>query len=289
MSKPGRHKAARHRAPRPALSTRVKRVVVPASAASALTGAAVVIGISGGASPAFLGASAGADLGDATPASSATPSVDITQRTVGTSRMAPRVRLEPEAVGKEWATADLNLWAKPTDSSRQFGEIDSGTRLAVTGKVIDGWAEVLIKGEVRYVNADYLSADKPDDLAATNGLSSAPCPDGSSTEQGLTAGAIRMYRAVCAAFPALTTYGGWDNHGEHSSGKAIDFMVTGNPALGRAVADWLRAHAAELNLYDVIYAQHIYTQERGGEGWRAMPDRGSATANHYDHVHASVY
>jgi hypothetical protein len=27
---------------------------------------------------------------------------------------------------------------------------------------------------------------------------------------------------------------------------------------------------------------------RAGEGWRAMPDRGSATANHYDHVHIAV-
>jgi len=25
------------------------------------------------------------------------------------------------------------------------------------------------------------------------------------------------------------------------------------------------------------------------EGWRLMPDRGSTTANHYDHVHVSVY
>jgi len=28
---------------------------------------------------------------------------------------------------------------------------------------------------------------------------------------------------------------------------------------------------------------------RSGEGWRYMPSRGSATANHYDHVHVSVY
>lgn len=294
MSKPGRHKAARHRAPRPALSARVKRVVAPASAATALTGAAVVIGMSGS-SPAVLGASAGADLTKAAPTDapsadpSVAPSVDVGDRTLSTSRMAPRLRLEPEAVGKLWATADLNVWAKPSDGSRQFGEVDSGVRLAVTGKVIGGWAEVLIKGEVRYVNADYLSADKPEDLASTDGVSAAACPDGSGTEQGLTAGAIRMYRAVCAAFPALTTYGGWDNHGEHASGRAIDFMINGDAALGRAVADWLRAHAAELNLYDVIYAQHIYTQERGGEGWRMMSNRGSATANHYDHVHASVY
>jgi hypothetical protein len=29
--------------------------------------------------------------------------------------------------------------------------------------------------------------------------------------------------------------------------------------------------------------------ERSSEGWRYMSDRGSTTANHYDHVHVSVF
>ncbi len=98
---------------------------------------------------------------------------------------------------------------------------------------------------------------------------------------------MRLYRAACAAFPALSSYGGWDAHGEHSSGRAIDFMVS-DPSLGQALADWARAHAGELNLYDVIWQQRIWTPVRASEGWRGMPDRGSATANHFDHVHISV-
>ena len=65
--------------------------------------------------------------------------------------------------------------------------------------------------------------------------------------------------------------------------------MTSDVALGTAIAEFLRANAAELNLYNVIWRQRIFTQERGGEGWRSMPSRGSATANHYDHVHVSVY
>jgi hypothetical protein len=122
---------------------------------------------------------------------------------------------------------------------------------------------------------------------SATGLSSAPCPDGSSTESGLTPSAVTLFRAVCSAFPALRTYGGYDAHGEHSSGKAIDFMVASS-SLGQAVADWARAHATQLHLYDVIWAQHIWTPARASEGWRLMPDRGSPTANHYDHVHVSV-
>ena len=92
---------------------------------------------------------------------------------------------------------------------------------------------------------------------------------------------------MCHAFPEITSYGGWDAHGEHASGKAIDIM-TSDVALGTRIAEYLRANAATLDLYDVIWRQHIFTQERGSEGWRSMSDRGSATANHYDHVHVSV-
>ena len=51
----------------------------------------------------------------------------------------------------------------------------------------------------------------------------------------------------------------------------------------------MRAHASELGVSYVIWSQHIWSVERGSEGWRAMEDRGSTTANHYDHVHVSTY
>jgi hypothetical protein len=59
--------------------------------------------------------------------------------------------------------------------------------------------------------------------------------------------------------------------------------------LGNAIAAFLQAHASELDIFDVIWRQHIWTTQRAGDGWRSMPSRGSATANHYDHVHVSVY
>ena len=32
-----------------------------------------------------------------------------------------------------------------------------------------------------------------------------------------------------------------------------------------------------------------WTVQRADDGWRWMEDRGSTTANHYDHVHVTVY
>ena len=56
--------------------------------------------------------------------------------------------------------------------------------------------------------------------------------------------------------------------------------------LGTAIANFLIAHASEFGIEDVIWRQQIWMP---GFGWKGMSDRGSATANHYDHVHVKVY
>ena len=189
------------------------------------------------------------------------------------------------ATQTQWTTDDLNIWNQPGDKAKQLGEIEAGKKVVVTGREMWGRTEIVIKGESRWVTDGYLSDEKP--LGAGAGLSMEPCPDG-SVESGLTDNAVYVYRSVCNAFPEITSYGGWSNHGEHSSGRAIDIM-TSDVELGTAIAEFLRAHASELDLYDVIWRQHIWTPVRSSEGWRPMPSRGSATANHYDHVHVSVY
>jgi hypothetical protein len=124
---------------------------------------------------------------------------------------------------------------------------------------------------------------------APAGISMAPCADGSAVEAGLTRDAIRVHRAVCAAFPSVTGWGGTRGTGDyHGTGQALDIMIP-NSSVGQAIANYVRANAKALGVSEVIWAQHIWTVQRSSEGWRAMPDRGSVTANHYDHVHVSVY
>jgi hypothetical protein len=129
------------------------------------------------------------------------------------------------------------------------------------------------------------SANRASMSRPATALSMAPCPS-DAVEAGLQPAAIRVHRAVCNAFPQIMRYGGL-GAGEHADGKAIDVMTT-DVTLGYQIAAFLQAHAAELDLFDVIYRQHIWTPVRAGEGWRLMPDRGSLTANHYDHVHVAV-
>jgi hypothetical protein len=185
----------------------------------------------------------------------------------------------------QWTTDDLNIWNQPGDKAKLLGELAAAKKVLVTGREMWGRTEVVLDGKARWVTDGYLADEKPVGVGA--GLSMEPCPDG-SVENGITDAAVLVYRSVCNAFPEITSYGGWSNHGEHSSGRALDIM-TSDVEYGTAIAEFLRAHASELHLYDVIWRQHIWTPVRSGEGWRFMPSRGSATANHFDHVHVSVY
>ncbi|MCY7396499.1 MAG: mucin-2 protein [Nocardioides sp.] len=186
-----------------------------------------------------------------------------------------------------WTTEVLNLWNRPGENAEEDGEVESSQQVLVTGRELWGRTEIVVGGKPRWVTMGYLSSEKPVETGAGAGLSMAPCPDG-GVESGLTDAAVYVYRSVCNAFPQITTYGGYANRGEHASGKAVDIM-TSDAALGTAIANFLRANAAELDLYNVIWRQQIFTQERAGEGWRYMPSRGSVTANHFDHVHVAAY
>ena len=104
---------------------------------------------------------------------------------------------------------------------------------------------------------------------------------------GLGPNASRVYSAVRNQFPDMTNIGGYraGDPGDHGSGRAVDIMVTG--ARGDQVAAWLQQHSGELSIKYLIWKQRIWYP--GSGTWEYMEDRGSATANHYDHVHVSVY
>jgi hypothetical protein len=87
------------------------------------------------------------------------------------------------------------------------------------------------------------------------------------------------------------------NDGEHPLGRACDFMLStgggmptpANVQRGYAIAAWAQANAARLGIMYIIYRQRIWDIRIASAGWQLMADRGSITANHFDHVHISVF
>lgn len=82
--------------------------------------------------------------------------------------------------------------------------------------------------------------------------------------------------------------------GEHPLGRACDFMLSSGgamptpekAALGDRIAEFAIKNGNRLGVKYVIYRQRIYNMSN--PGWRPMADRGSITANHFDHVHVSM-
>src|SRR5690606_25727105 len=68
---------------------------------------------------------------------------------------------------------------------------------------------------------------------------------------------------------------------DHPKGLALDFMV--DRKTGDEIAEFALRHKDVLNVKYVIWRQRV----NHGSGWKSMEDRGSKTANHYDHVHIS--
>ncbi len=201
--------------------------------------------------------------------------------------------LAPAATKQALAAADktlfttdlLNLWSGPGKGAQKLGEIKSGKKVTVTGRSLYGRDEIAFNGKSRWVTSGFLAAEKPEPEPEEIGLGG-QCTNGSSTSGGANVQAV--HEAVCAAFPEISVYGGTrGGGGDHGTGHAVDIMISGSR--GQQVADFVRANASALGVSYVIYSQRIWSVERGGEGWRGMSDRGSTTANHYDHVHVSTF
>ncbi len=97
-------------------------------------------------------------------------------------------------------------------------------------------------------------------------------------------------------FPAIGCYRP-GNDGEHPLGRACDFMLSSGSVMpsgpwvqrGYDLAAWAQANASRLGIMYIIYRQRIWDIRMASSGWVPMQDRGSITANHFDHVHISVF
>ena len=92
----------------------------------------------------------------------------------------------------------------------------------------------------------------------------------------------------------ITSFSGYrpGDSGDHGKGLAIDFMVPVSSALGDQIAEYAVQNMASRGINYIIWKQRFYAPYDSKYGpaytWNLMPDRGSVTENHYDHVHVSM-
>ncbi|WP_232549837.1 SH3 domain-containing protein [Propioniciclava soli] len=228
------------------------------------------------------------------------------------------------AAGDKYAQKTASLRARATQDSDKLGSLKVGDKIAVTDKVENGYRQVNHDGKVAWVY-DELLADTPPVVEtpkpvataaassskassgtasaskASSGTASAAAASSSGSAEtytgstsysggsvlGLKPKAMVVYNAVTAKW-SFQSIGGYraSSLSNHQYGGAIDFMTFKDSAKGWAVANYVAANADAFGIDHIIFEQKIWTPYR--PYWRPMADRGSITANHYDHVHVSV-
>ena len=115
-----------------------------------------------------------------------------------------------------------------------------------------------------------------------------------TSNEGLRPQTIKFKEQVINEL-GLTDIGGYrpGDPEDHGKGLAIDVMVPESSEIGDRVAQYAIDHMQENGISYIIWKQRFYAPVNNIYGpantWNEMPDRGSVTENHYDHVHVSFY
>jgi hypothetical protein len=295
FSAPSAHHAIARRAA-PSITDRLlsRSGITLAAVTVAATAGAVVLGSNGGAAVA---------LGSTTPDAATSPSLvpeasapaTNTVRTLTADQLAApaattRSKKAPLALlslSRLYTTGTLNVRDAAKNSGKLLGALDVGVRVSATSDVDGKYRKIEFEKGYGWVLESSLTDAVPVEAAGTTW---APCPRGSAVEHKLRKDTVHIYRSVCALFPAVNSYGGWRAGGLpfHKNGRAVDIMLTpgAESALGHRIANYLIKHAKDFNVNHIIFEQHIWTPQT--PHWRKMADRGSITANHYNHVHVAI-
>ncbi|WP_300083257.1 SH3 domain-containing protein [Propioniciclava sp.] len=198
-------------------------------------------------------------------------------------------------VGDKYAQAKVTVRADASSDADSVGTLNTGDKLAVTDSVVNGFRQVNFDGKIGWVADSRLGDSAPAQKTAAAGSGSSASSESytgatsysGKTVLGLKPKAMVVYNAVTAKW-SFTSIGGYraSSLSNHQLGGAIDFMTFSDSSKGWEVANYLAANADAFNIDHIIFQQKIWTPYK--PYWRGMANRGSATANHMDHVHVSV-
>lgn len=130
----------------------------------------------------------------------------------------------------------------------------------------------------------------------TEATTVAAAPSASAVSNPANAGLkphVAAYKEEVASLFGITSFSLYrpGDSGDHGKGLAVDFMVPVGSDLGDQVAQYAIDTMGARNISYIIWEQKFYSPWPSIYGpaytWNPMPDRGSITENHYDHVHVS--
>lgn len=239
---------------------------------------------------------------------------DLTQPVAETTVAEPVAEATTEAVTEVVAPVEESVVETTTEvatlAEESAAETTTGAVAEVSAPVEEPVAETLVVKETTTTEAlvtetvtETQSAPSTYQAEASQGSSAtyaAPAaPDyasiaaSKSENAGLQPQTAAFKEEVANLF-GITSFSGYrpGDSGDHGKGLAIDFMVPVSSALGDQIADYAIQNMASRGISYIIWKQRFYAPFDSKYGpaytWNPMPDRGSVTENHYDHVHVSM-
>lgn len=206
----------------------------------------------------------------------------------------------PQEVGSDVASATADLTTNQVTVDEQTVQVEDLTQPVEETEVVTETTEITeatTEATTEAQSAPETYQAEPSQGAATYAAPAAPdyatIAATKSENAGLQPQTAAFKEEVANLF-GITSFSGYrpGDSGDHGKGLAIDFMVPVSSALGDQIADYAIQNMASRGINYIIWKQRFYAPFDSKYGpaytWNPMPDRGSVTENHYDHVHVSM-
>ena len=239
---------------------------------------------------------------------------DLTQPVEGTTVAEPVAEATTEAVTEVVAPVEESVVEATTEvatpAEESAAETTTGAVAEVSAPVEEPVAETLVVKETTTTEAlvtetvaetqstpSTYQAEASQGSSATYAAPAAPDYASIAASKSENAGLqpqTAAFKEEVANLFGITSFSGYrpGDSGDHGKGLAIDFMVPVSSALGDQIADYAIQNMATRGINYIIWKQRFYASYDSKYGpaytWNPMPDRGSVTENHYDHVHVSM-
>lgn len=220
----------------------------------------------------------------------------------GTSASEEQTAETSNAVVEEAPQATTPAEKEETQASSQAESAVEATTTPVEEKATETTATSSEEAKEASSNeaTTAVSTYQPEETKTTSATYAAPAaPDyaglavAKSENAGLQPQTAAFKEEIANLF-GITSFSGYrpGDSGDHGKGLAIDFMVPESSELGDKIAEYAIQNMASRGISYIIWKQRFYAPFDSKYGpantWNPMPDRGSVTENHYDHVHVSM-
>ena len=221
----------------------------------------------------------------------------------GTSASEEQTAETSNAVVEEAPQATTPAEKQEIQESPQTESVVEATTTPVEEKASETTAtsseeakEVASSSEARPAVSTY-QPEETKTASATYAAPAAPDYAGLAVAKSENAGLqpqTAAFKEEIANLFGITSFSGYrpGDSGDHGKGLAIDFMVPESSELGDKIAEYAIQNMASRGISYIIWKQRFYAPFDSKYGpantWNPMPDRGSVTENHYDHVHVSM-